>query len=148
MIKRCLAMLVAAAMAACGSVETVPQREADTSKTFAVESGKANIYVVQAGGYFPGYNTVQVYLNGRPLGALSANTFHVVSVSPGTYVVAAASQENQESVRVAAEPNRNYFVGLKSKIGWNSMQVSVQNFSEAEGKSLVLSAAHAKGLSP
>ncbi len=140
--------LLTAVLVACGTVETVPVNKYDPSKTFSVAVGKANIYIVQVGGYFPGYNIVQVYLNGQALGALSARTFHVVSVNPGSYTVVGVSPENQDSVTIHAEADKNYFVGLRSRIGWNNMQVSVLALGAEEGKQSVLAANRAAGLLP
>lgn len=133
------------ALAGCSTVEMAPAAANQKAKTFVVPEGKANIYVVQNGGYMPGYNLFQAFVDGRMVGALAARTFIVSTVAPGTHSVMGSSPENQEGVNVATEAGKNYFVGVSSRIGWSNMRVTVTQLPEDVGKSAVREASQAKG---
>ncbi len=130
----------------CSSVQLASQTKDDSARQFIVPQGKANLYVVQAGGYLPSWNNVQVTVDGQSKGSLAASTYHLVVVDPGSHTVVATSPENEEGTKLTVVAGMNYFIGLKSRIGWNNMQVSVTQLNETEGKEAVLNGKLAKGL--
>jgi hypothetical protein len=139
-------VLLLLAFQGCSSVQLASEAKDYSARQFIVPQGKANIYVVQAGGYLPSWNNVQVTVDGQPKGSLAASTYHLVVVEPGTHTVVVTSPENEEGVKLIVEADKNYFVGLKSRIGLNNMQVSVTKMNDPEGKEAVLNGKLAKGL--
>ena len=139
------AVVAALAMQACSTVETASKASDEKAKTFAAVPDKANLYVVQTGGWFPGFDLVTTYVNAQPLGALAARTYNVTTVTPGNYLVIGMGRENQQSVTIKAEAGKNYFVGMSARMGWNYARVAAYRMEEEEGKQAVRDAVKAAG---
>jgi len=144
-LKLVVTLLAAVAMQACSTVETAPKAADERAKTFEVTPGKANLYVVQTGGWFPGFDLIQTFVNAQPLGALAARTYNVTAVAPGNYVVIGMGRENQQSVNIKAEAGKNYFIGMGARVGWNHARVATYRMAEEEGKQALREAVQAAG---
>ncbi len=130
----------------CATVPVASDTEDASAKAFTPSAGRANIYVVRDGGYLPGRVVLRVVLDGAERGALSDKTYFVFSVEPGRHVVASYGAENEEQVRLEVDAGQNWFVSLRSRIGWERPRLSLKQLSEEEGRRAVLEARLAKGL--
>lgn len=139
------AVMLAGCMTA--SVDLAGEAEQKAAQSFAPPSGHANLYVVRDGGYMSGGMVLfRVIIDGRDHGSLAQWTYLVMPVPPGPHNVLSSTAESQEAVKFDAEAGRNYFVSIKSRIGWASGRVSVSMLPEDRGREVILKARLARRL--
>ncbi len=127
------------------SCSTVPMSSASAdseAKQFTPPPGRANVYITR--GFGVGSALVfQTILDGRIAGALSTNTYQLLSVPSGQHTLIVTATENVEQTTLNVQSGRNYFVQVSVKMGWLRGRVSIQHISETEGRSMVLSSKRA-----
>jgi len=144
----CMLAALALAMSSCAtSVPLASESDDAGAKTFAPPNGRASIYVVRDGGYVSGMFVVfRVSLDGIERGALANTTYLVFSVDSGRHIVTASGNENREQVTLDIEAGQNYFVSVRSKIGYRTARVTVKQLTATEGRQAVRDARLASGL--
>ncbi len=119
---------------------TVPM--ADTSadvnaKQFQTAPGMANIYICRGEGLAPEL-LAYVHLDGQMTGALAHGTYEVVSVAPGSHIVAVSGPTNVEQLPVDAVAGNSYFFIVT--IRWAGPGIRhrhIEAMSDADGRSTV-----------
>ena len=122
--------------ASCAAtVPLAPSRSAEQAKTFETSSQRANIYICR-GGSLVGFNGLfQPTLNGRITGQLARNTFQVLSVAPGQYVISAASDiVSAEPLSIFVKAGENYFYECRFEKGWSRAVLKFTDIGEKQGR--------------
>jgi len=127
-------------LSACASVPLADRAQDEHVKLFQVPEGKANLYVVETGGYGSSTAIFQVIVDGQAQGSLADWTFFLVPVDPGDHTVMGVSPENSEVAKITAKAGGNYFVRLTARIGWMYSRVSVAEMDGEKGREAVLKA--------
>jgi hypothetical protein len=115
------------------------------AKNFASPPGRANVYVYRNGGIGMAL-AFQIVLDGKIVGSVAPDTYHLIAVEPGDHAVAASSNENSKLVRFHAEAGRNYFFEVEVKMGWASGRVGLEQVDETQGRKGVQGAKRAESL--
>lgn len=131
----------------CVSVPLAPVEEDTTAKQFSPAQGKCLVYVVRPSKVTGGGITITPVVDKQMVGALKAETYAVVEVSPGKHVVAlgGSGMETSAAVTIEAEAGNVYFVQVYPKMGMFAARAGVEQISEEEGKKLVQQSKLIKG---
>lgn len=139
MIRRILTtgtIVIAAILATgCASVQMASEEKDIAAKTFAVNQGKANIYVYRNETMGAAVK-MPVALNGKLVGDTAAKTYMKLEVPPGEHTLLSKT-ENDAMVRVNAAAGKNYFVWQEVKMGMFAARSALQLVDEATGKAAV-----------
>jgi hypothetical protein len=131
-----------------GCAATVPMAMATLdaeAKQFVPPAGQSNVYVFRSGG--PGWAIAfQVQLDGRVIGSIAPNTYHLAAVEPGDHTIAASSNENSRMVRFRALAGQSYFFEIEPQMGWVSARVGLEQVDDEHGRKGVLEAKRAESL--
>ena len=125
------------AIAGCASVPVADDARDREAKSFAVQAGKANLYVFRddtAGAAA----FIDVLLDGIPMGRSGPLTYFAFEVDTGTHTLASRA-ENEVSITLAVEAGRNYFVRQESLPGWLYSRTRLRVVDEATGRAGVTS---------
>ena len=116
----------------CASVKLADTDADITAKSFAVDSGKSNIYIFRNEDIV--LNTpISIQVNGAPLGNTGAKTYILAKVLPGKHTIVAKG-ENTEKLIVETEADRNYFIWLEVRLGAVTNHGHLHLVNKAEGK--------------
>lgn len=128
-----LCMLVAALfLTGCASVPMASTEKDAASKTFAVKSDKANIYVYRNESFGAAVK-MPVALNGKLVGDTAAKTYLALEVAPGTHTLVSKT-ENDATLSLNALPGKNYFVWQEVKMGAFAARSALQLVDDSAGK--------------
>ena len=131
-----------------GCAATVPMAMATLdaeAKQFVAPAGQSNVYVFRSGG--PGWAILfQVQLDGRVIGSIAPNTYHLVAVEPGDHTIASSTSENSRMVRFRALAGQSYFFEIEPQMGWVSARVGLEQVDDEHGRKGVLEAKRAESL--
>ena len=116
----------------CASVSMTPAEDDTRAKTFAVKSGKANIYLYR-NETFGAAIKMNVSLNGKMAGETAAQTYFLWEVDPGTYDIASHT-ENTSTLKLIVEAGRNYFVWQEVKMGLLQARSELKQVDEETGR--------------
>ena len=108
-------LILAAVMTGCASVPMASLEQDTKAKQFVVKRNKSNIYIYR-NETFGAAVTLQVDLDGKPIGKTAANTYLAVEVKPGKHRIVSHG-ENEESLVLNAKAGRNHFVWQEIKMG-------------------------------
>jgi len=131
-VQAALASLSIVLVAGCATVPMAPPEADARAKTFAVEPGKANIYVYRnefIGAGIP----MTVALNGKVMGQTGPKTYFFWQVDPGRYEIQSIA-ENTSTVALDAQAGRSYFVWQEVKAGLWMARSALQVVDEATGR--------------
>ena len=135
-LQRLLLVLCVAMLAGCASVPMTAVEDDTRAKSFAVQPGKANIYVYRNES-MGGVVAMTVSLNGRVVGRTAAKTYLLLEVDPGTYEIASLT-ENTSTHKLMAQAGRNHFVWQEVKMGMFSARSELKEVDEATGRAGVM----------
>jgi Protein of unknown function (DUF2846) len=127
-----LFVLALALLSGCASVQMTAPEEDTRAKSFAVPLGKANIYVYR-NETFGAALTMPVSLDGRIAGRTASKTYFLFAVDPGSHEVQSHT-ENTATLKVDAQPGRNYFVWQEVKMGGFAARSDLKLVDDATGK--------------
>ena len=127
-----LPLLLAATLAGCASVPMGDAQQDAALKTFAVPKGKSALYVYRNES-MGGAITMDVAVNGNPIGQTGAKTFLYKELAPGKYTITSKA-ENTDKLVVDAKPGRAYFVWQEVKVGFVAARTKLHLVDEATGK--------------
>lgn len=127
----CSSLLTGCATVPMASVELDQE-----AKTFAVEPGKANIYVYR-NETMGAAVAMPVALDGRVAGKTASKTYFMWTVEPGMHEITSLT-ENTSKLSIDARAGQNHFVWQEVKMGAWSARSLLQEVSEEEGRKGVL----------
>ena len=127
-----LPLLLAATLTGCASVPMGDAQQDAALKTFAVPKGKSALYVYRNES-MGGAITMDVAVNGNPIGQTGAKTFLYKELAPGKYTITSKA-ENTDKLVVDAKPGRAYFVWQEVKVGFVAARTKLHLVDEATGK--------------
>jgi starvation-inducible outer membrane lipoprotein len=131
-LQTALAALSILLAAGCATVPMAPPEADAKAKTFAVEPGKANIYVYRNES-FGGAITMTVALNGKLMGQTGPQTYFFWQVDPGKYEIQSIA-DNTSTVALDVQAGKNYFVWQEVKMGLWMARSALQTVDEATGR--------------
>ena len=126
------ALFIAAALAGCASVPMGDAQQDAAVKTFAVPKGKSAIYIYRNES-IGGAMTMDVAIDGQPIGQTGAKTFLYKEVAPGKHTVTSKA-ENTETLALDTKPGGAYFIWQEVKMGFMSARNKLHLVDEATGK--------------
>lgn len=124
-------MLAAATLSGCASVPMATSQQDTQAKSFTVSQDKAKIYVYRNETLGAALK-MPVTLNGKAVGDTGPKTYYMLEVAPGSHEL--TSQGNESTLRIDAEPGKNYFVWQEVKMGLMSGGSKLQLVDEAKGQ--------------
>ncbi len=127
-----LAALSIVLAAGCATVPMAPPEADAKAKTFAVEPGKANVYVYR-NAPFGGAIPMTVALNGKRVGQTGPQTYFFWQVEPGKYEIQSIA-ENTSTVALDVQPGKNDFVWQEVNMGLWMARTALQIVDEAAGR--------------
>jgi hypothetical protein len=131
-----LLLIVVALASGCASLPMADPAQDTAAKTFSVSPGKSKIYVYRNEG-FGAAITMDVFLNGRPLGRTVSKTYLVAEVDPGAYRLMGKA-ENEDSLDLMTAPGRVYYVWQEVKMGGLYGRNKLQQVDDATGRAGVM----------
>ena len=140
----CAVLCCAVTLCGCVSVPMAPKTDDTSAKSFSVPSDRSNIYIVRRAGYLGGGVAFQVHVDGKLMGSIGPDTFHMATVAPGSHTVGVVSGENAGQVNVTTEPGKSYFFQVQPHMGTWSATSSIKQLPEDEGAKRVQNAKLAK----
>ncbi|MFO0795364.1 MAG: DUF2846 domain-containing protein [Candidatus Brocadiaceae bacterium] len=139
-------MLFITTLCGCATVQMASPQLDQEAKSFTASPEKSNIYIVRGMG--AGLAVIfQIALDGKIIGSIAPNTYHLLAVTPGQHMISAFSMENSAQVSINAEAGKNYYIKVSTHMGWTVARVGIEIISEEEGKGAVLGAKRAESIS-
>lgn len=108
-----------------------PQQDAEM-KRFGASPDMSRIYIYRNENFGGGIK-MTINVDGRLVGATSANTYLVTDVAPGRHTIG-SDAENFTMLKVDAAPGKNIFVWQEVKMGFGTARSQLHQVSEAEGR--------------
>ena len=139
MINRLTAAFAAACIAlaaGCASVPEATPEQDQQAKAFTAPSGRAGVYVYR-NEMLGMMNSLDVTLDGKPLGATKGKTYLYTEVAPGSHTVMGKG-ENESTVTFDALAGRLYFIWQEVKMGLMGPRNELKVVDEATGKAGVM----------
>jgi Protein of unknown function (DUF2846) len=125
-------------MVGCASVPMASKELDAKVKTFAAPSdGKAGLYIFRDS-MFGAALTKTVSLDGKVIGATAGKTFFYTEVQPGSLTLATQSEFSDNSLGIAVQSGKNYFVRQFIKMGVFVGGANLELVDEKTGKEAVL----------
>lgn len=132
LVKLFSALALVVGFLGCASAPmAVPERD-QTAKTFAPVADKAVVYIYRHE-TFGAALTMDVTLNGKPLGKTVSKSFFRVEVAPGACKLVSQGKLDQ-ALDLAVEAGKVYFVWQEVKMGFASGGSKLQVVPEAKGR--------------
>ena len=128
-------LVASAIVSGCASVPMANPERDTQAKTFSVKPNKANIYIYRNESMGAAIK-MPVAVDGKLVGDTAAKTYLLVEVNPGAHKIVSKT-ENDSTLDVNAEANKNYFVWQEVKMGGFSARSQLQLVDEATGKAAV-----------
>jgi len=142
---RCLLLLALCLLAlttGCATVAMMPAEDDTRAKTFAVNSGKANIYLYR-NETFGAAIKMPVSVNGKMAGQTASKTYLLWEVDPCVYDISSIT-EKTSTIKLIVESGKNYFVWQEVKMGLFAARSELKQVDEATGKQGVAECARAE----
>lgn len=117
MNKKLIGFLAAVTMlvAGCASVPMADSSADTAAKTFRVPAGKSGIYIYR-NETMGAAITMDLFIDGRPLGQTGAKTYAYVEVDPGTHKILSKA-ENEDLLELNTLAGKLYYVWQEVKMG-------------------------------
>ena len=117
MNKRLIAIFAATLMLAtgCASVPMADTSADTTAKTFKVAPNKSGIYIYRNESMGAAVS-MDLFINGKPLGQTAAKTYAYVEVDPGKHKILSKA-ENEELLELDTLAGKLYYVWQEVKMG-------------------------------
>jgi Protein of unknown function (DUF2846) len=129
-----VAMLAVSALATgCASVQMASVDQDAKMKTFAPQTGVANIYVYRNEGVMGAAMKLGVTVDGKDVGETAGKTYFMISAAPGKHTIASKG-ESGSTVDINAEAGKNYFIWQEVKMGLLSAGSKLHIMDDAAGK--------------
>ena len=131
-----LPLLLAATLAGCASVPMGDAQQDAALKTFVVPKGKSGLYIYRNES-IGGAITMDVAVNGNPIGQTGAKTFLYKEVAPGKHTITSKA-ENTDTLTLQTQPGRAYFVWQEVKMEFAAARSKLHLVDEATGRRMQL----------
>ena len=127
---------ISALVSGCASLPMADPAVDSAAKTFSVAPDRSKIYVFR-NETFGAAITMEVFLDGRPLGRTVSKSYLVADVAPGAHKVMGKA-ENEDTLDIVTAAGRIYYVWQEVKMGgWTARNRLVQ-VDDANGRAGVL----------
>jgi hypothetical protein len=136
MKKILLAAVVASSLVGCASVPMGDAKQDAALKTFAVQAGKAGVYIYRNESIGAAV-TMDVALDGKDIGQTAANTYLYKEVAPGKHTVSSKA-ENTDTLEIDAKPGTLTYIWQEVKMGVMYARTKLHLVGEGDGKKGVL----------
>jgi hypothetical protein len=133
MKKLAFAALALAVLSGCASVPKGDPAQDAALKTFQVAPDQAGIYIYRNESMGAAV-TMDVAIDGQPVGQTGANTYLYKQVTPGKHTVT-SSAENTDTLDVDVQPGSLVYIWQEVKMGMISARTKLHEVSETQGKS-------------
>lgn len=130
------ALILAAALAGCASVPMGDPAQDAALKTFSAKPETAGVYIYRNES-FGAAVSMEVDVNGKPIGKTGANTYLYTEVSPGKHTITSKA-ENSDSIEIVADQGKLYYIWQEVKMGLMSARSKLHLVDEAKGQQGVL----------
>jgi len=124
-------LLAVLAMSGCASVPMASSMEDAQAKSFKTNPQKASLYIYRNES-MGGAVRMEVDLDGQYVGTNVAQTYIKKEVEPGQHTIVSHA-ENDDSLTLNAQKNRNYFIWQEVKMGVLYARTKLSLVSEEEG---------------
>lgn len=124
--------VLAATLTGCASVPMSDATQNEALKTFAVPAGKSGIYIYRNES-MGGMVTMDVAVDGNPIGQSCAKTFLYKEVAPGKHTITSKA-ENTDTLTLQTQPGRAYFVWQEVKMEFAAARSKLHLVDDATGK--------------
>ncbi len=136
-------LLMAALASGCASVPMADPAQDAAAKAFAVPPGKSRIYVYRNESIGAAI-TMDVFIDGRPLGQTVSKTYLVTDVNPGPHKILAKS-ENDDLLDLTTVAGRIYYVWQEVKMGLLYARNKLQLVDDKTGQAGIMESRLAAG---
>lgn len=130
------ALVLSVALVGCASVPMGDAKQDAALKTFSAKPDKAGIYIYRNESIGAAI-TMDVAIDGAPIGQTGAKTFLYKEVAPGKHTVSSKA-ENTDTVEISAVAGKIYYIWQEVKIGFMMARTKLNLVTEEEGKKGVL----------
>ena len=137
------ALALAVLVSGCASVPMADPAQDQAAKAFTVSPGKSKIYVFRNESMGAAI-TMDVFIDGRPLGQTVAKTYLVTEVDPGPHKLMGKS-ENEHLIDLTTIAGRIHYVWQEVKMGLMYARNQLQVVDEKTGREGVLESKLAAG---
>ena len=142
-----LLMVVATVFSGCSATVPLMDQQYDReAETFQPKPGKGNVYVARSNAFGGSAIAFEIDLDGRGVGSIAPNTYHLFELDPGQHVIAATSAENADHVVLQVEQGQNHFIQVEPAWGMMAARVSVEEIPPEKGRQLVIEGSRAETL--
>ena len=128
---RVILLISLAVLTGCASIQYAPPEQDAEAKAFISTPDKSTIYLYRDES-FGAAVSMDVYLNDEFKGITGAKSYFVWTVDPGTHVIKSVA-EDEETVTLETEPNKQYFVWQEVKMGIMSAGNDLHIVDEEKG---------------
>ena len=87
------------------------------AKKYSVEANKANLYIARKSEMTGGAILFKIKIDGTDYGALSQETYQLITVAPGKHKIELAANIRTGSLTIDTEGGKNYFYSTGAKSG-------------------------------
>lgn len=132
-MKKILAVaVVAMTLVGCASVPLGDAQQDAALKTFSVAPDKAGVYIYRNESMGAAI-TMNVELDGNPIGQTAAKTYLYKELTPGKHVISSKA-ENTDTVEVDAKAGTLVYIWQEVKMGVMSARNKLHLVDEAQGR--------------
>lgn len=132
-MKKILAVaVVAMTLVGCASVPLGDAQQDAALKTFSVVPDKAGVYIYRNESMGAAI-TMNVELDGNPIGQTAAKTYLYKELTPGKHVISSKA-ENTDTVEVDAKAGTLVYIWQEVKMGVMSARTKLHLVDEAQGR--------------
>ena len=132
-----IALFMSILIFGCAAAPKASQADNVEAKKFVTSNTESTIYVFRTGTLVGAAIGFEVSLDGKILGTVAPNTFHMVKVEPGDHSIAVSSTENNDFKNITTEPGENYFFKVHPKMGVVTARAGITMVSKEEGMKMV-----------
>ena len=146
MNKRLIAIFAATLMLAtgCASVPMADTSADTTAKTFKVAPNKSGIYIYRNESMGAAVS-MDLFINGKPLGQTAAKTYAYVEVDPGKHKILSKA-ENEELLELDTLAGKLYYVWQEVKMGMWQAGSALQLMDQLKGRDEIMECKLAAGI--
>ena len=142
-LRLALLSLVTIALAGCASVPMADAGRDAELKAFTPKPGVAGLYIYRNES-FGGAVSMDVEVDGRPIGQTGPQTYFYQEVAPGKHTITSKA-ENTDTIEVETVAGRLYFIWQEVKMGFLFARTKLSLVSEEEGRKGILESRLAAG---
>ncbi|GAA4494004.1 DUF2846 domain-containing protein [Pseudaeromonas paramecii] len=132
MKKLIVASFILFGLAGCATVPMADDNQDAAAKKFAVASDKSGLYIFRNESMGAGV-TMDVLLDGKPVGQTVAKTYIYKEVEPGKHSITSKS-ENTDTIEVDAKPGTLVYVWQEVKMGVLYARTKLSVVGDYQGK--------------